>query len=304
MKVKVIKAVNVFLSLCIILVAALLVRAYLLSRYMPVESVEASEGGEALKPVARKKLADYGVLLEAGVFGPATKLAYLDEGGGDIDEGPLGSAPGQDSTLLLAGTVMGITGTGYAIFEKKDSGVQELFRKGEKVFDAGVLTNIEKDRVHISRGGRTFTYVMPIVSMTGQPAEARPSAARVAPGPPASGDTSSIVSEKTGERQWIIDQRAFEKTFENMGQVLTDARLLPYSEEGEVVGFRLSEVRPSGVFALIGLKNGDVLMRVNDFTIDSPEKGMQLLSGLKGESSITVDIIRGGQPVKLNYEIR
>ena len=101
-----------------------------------------------------------------------------------------------------------------------------------------------------------------------------------------------------------MDRRALDEALSDMGKLLTQARILPYRVNGATKGFRLSSVHRSGVFALIGLRSGDILLKVNDYPIDSPEKGIQLLSGLKGESSIELDILRGGKPTKLNYEIR
>ncbi|MEK6532240.1 MAG: PDZ domain-containing protein, partial [Deltaproteobacteria bacterium] len=90
----------------------------------------------------------------------------------------------------------------------------------------------------------------------------------------------------------------------NMGKVVTDARLMPYSEEGKISGFKISEIKQGGVFSLIGLREGDVLVKVNDYAIDSPEKGVQLLTGLKGETSLTLDIIRNNKAKQLHYQIQ
>jgi general secretion pathway protein C len=52
------------------------------------------------------------------------------------------------------------------------------------------------------------------------------------------------------------------------------------------------------------MKNGDVLLRINDFPIDSPEKAIQSLASLKGQSRIKLDLVRDGQPTTFNYDIR
>ena len=59
-----------------------------------------------------------------------------------------------------------------------------------------------------------------------------------------------------------------------------------------------------GVFGMVGIKNGDVLLRINDFPIDSPEKAIQSFVSLKGQSRIKLDLIRDGKPQSLNYDIR
>jgi len=47
-----------------------------------------------------------------------------------------------------------------------------------------------------------------------------------------------------------------------------------------------------------------VLLRINDFAIDSPEKAVQSLAALKGQTRLKLDLVRDGQPATFNYDIR
>lgn len=85
---------------------------------------------------------------------------------------------------------------------------------------------------------------------------------------------------------------------------MTDARLLPSVKDGKVEGFRVSEVKPSGIFAIIGIRNGDVLHKINDLPVDSPERAIQSLASLKGQNRIKLDLVRDGQPSTFSYDIR
>jgi general secretion pathway protein C len=89
-----------------------------------------------------------------------------------------------------------------------------------------------------------------------------------------------------------------------MGQILTQARALPYLEQGKPVGFRISEIVPGSIYEKIGIVNGDVIQRVNSQDVDDPAKFFQVYQGLKNERNITIDLLRGGQRQTLNYEIR
>ena len=91
---------------------------------------------------------------------------------------------------------------------------------------------------------------------------------------------------------------------ENMSQILTQARALPYMENGKTVGFRLSEIVPGSIYEKIGLVNGDVIQKVNSQDVDDPAKFFQLYQGLRTESNVAIDVIRGGQHQTMNYEIR
>jgi general secretion pathway protein C len=122
------------------------------------------------------------------------------------------------------------------------------------------------------------------------------------PGKPA--PVAGTLASQVAAGSYVIDQNALNAALDNIGQAMTDARLLPSVKEGKVEGFRVSEVKPAGIFGMVGIRNGDVLQRINDFPIDSPEKAIQAFVSLKGQSRIKLDLVRDGQPASLNYDIR
>jgi general secretion pathway protein C len=104
--------------------------------------------------------------------------------------------------------------------------------------------------------------------------------------------------------KYMVDQREMIASTENMSQILTQARALPYMEQGKTVGFRISEISPGSIYEKIGLQNGDVIQKVNSQEVDDPAKFFQLYQGLRTERFIAIDLIRGGARQTLNYEIR
>jgi general secretion pathway protein C len=94
------------------------------------------------------------------------------------------------------------------------------------------------------------------------------------------------------------------KAIENPNQIMTEARLLPYVVEGDVQGFVLSEVKSGGLYDSLGLRNGDVLVRVNDYEISTPESALQAFTALKGMDQVQLDVIRHGSAMTLTYQIR
>jgi general secretion pathway protein C len=124
------------------------------------------------------------------------------------------------------------------------------------------------------------------------------------PPPQFTGGTPGGLAAQVGAGSYVVDQRALNAALDNIGQAMTDARLLPSVKDGKVEGFRASEVKPAGIFGTIGIRNGDTLIRINDFPIDSPEKAIQSFGALKGQSRIKLDLIRDGQPTTFYYDIR
>ncbi len=111
-------------------------------------------------------------------------------------------------------------------------------------------------------------------------------------------------SKKTGENQWVINQEAVLNALDDMGSVLTAARMTPVVRDGAIEGFLVTEIKPRGIMDAIGLKNGDILKRVNGYEMTSPERAVQVLTALKGQTSFEIDIVRGGQNLSFHYEVR
>jgi general secretion pathway protein C len=101
-----------------------------------------------------------------------------------------------------------------------------------------------------------------------------------------------------------VDRDAVDAALLNPRQIMTDARLIPNTVEGKQEGFMVREVRPEGVYAKLGLRNGDVLLRVNEFSISDPETALQVFTALKGMERVELDILRNGSRMTLTYLIR
>ncbi|MBI3599086.1 MAG: hypothetical protein HY097_00355 [Nitrospinae bacterium] len=196
--------------------------------------------------------------------------------------------------LYLRGTVLGAKG--YAVFEDRAAKKEGIFKLNDNVFESGILKKVDRESAVLLHDGKEFPFVISIEGIQILPAQRQ-----IQPQP---SGASPPLSQKMGEREWIIDQRGILKTLENMNQVLTDARLTPNIINGKVEGFRIGEIKPRGIFDAIGLRNGDILTRVNGYPIDSPEKAVQVISGLKGESSVNLDLIRENQRMSFLYQIR
>jgi general secretion pathway protein C len=171
------------------------------------------------------------------------------------------------------------------------AGVQTFYRRNEKLPDGSRIIKVLRDKVTIKReGGGTFD--LQVVDDTKIVSVSKP-------GMPAPGGV-----RKVSEGKWMVDQQAVAASTENLNQMLTQARALPYTEQGKTVGFRISEIVPGSLYERIGLQNGDVIQRINSQDVDDPGKFFQLYQGLKEEKSISIDLMRGGQRQTLNYEIR
>jgi len=229
----------------------------------------------------------YSPILTNGLFGKATQgqLTPIVSNLAASATAPA-TAP---TELLLLGTATGSFRETFALVRHTAKQEERVFRLGDMVFDAGRLVQVTREQAFIVVNGKKIQIRTPMKPRAVASGQAQPASAAVA---------------STGAGSYVIDQRALNAALDNIGQAMTDARLLPSQKDGKVEGFRASEVKPAGVFAMVGIRNGDVLLRLNDFPIDSPDKALQSFIALKGQNRLKLDMIRDGHPVTFNYDIR
>ncbi len=291
------KLLNIFLIILIFPVSSFLLKDYLVYKTIPHEEIT-TKGAPDISHTLSNSLISYAPVAESRVFSPSNdKFIPIDM---DETASLLPSVSKNEevssglNNLYLRGTVLG--SKGYAVFEDRAAKKEGIFKLNENVFESGILKKIEKESAVILRDGKEFPFVIITEDIQVLPLERQIQ--------PQSFGASSPLSQKMGEREWMIDQRGVLKSLENMNQVLTDARLTPNIINGKVEGFRIGEIKTRGIFDAIGLKNGDILTRVNGYPIDSPEKAVQVISGLKGETSVNLDLIRENQRMSFLYRIR
>ncbi len=274
---KALPLLNVVLGLFLAVAVLLFVRDIVSLSLPPAAKAPSSER----KPQApgTRTLQDYAGILRNNPFGfPDGDLRRL-----DVAQGQTVSR----TDLSLIGTVAGRKEVSYAIFADKN-GKQEVFRAGDPVFGLGKLVRVEKYRVFVGPGRGMEIPLADVATIK----EIR------APGAPES------FSRKTGASTYQIDMQSVQQAIAKPTEIMTDARFMPNMVNGRQEGFVLTEVKPGGVYANLGLKNGDVLLRINQFNISSPEAALQALTALRSIDRAELDIVRGGEKMTMTYQIR
>lgn len=244
---------------------------------LPPAPVEA-----AAAPVAPAPLAAYAVITERDVFNSA---------------GSAGSAPGTHATRSGALRLWGVALEGAearAVIEDTTTHHQDLYRVGEAVADARVAA-IDWDRVTLTgpRGEETLELSAPAA---GEPAPVETT--------PTSTAAAADRIRQTAENAWVVDRRELAGAVDNMSGLLTQLRAVAEVREGRPAGFRLFQIRDGSLFARLGLKNGDVVQRVNGTAIADPSALLGFLQRLGHEPRVALDIVRADAPRTLVYDLR
>ena len=82
------------------------------------------------------------------------------------------------------------------------------------------------------------------------------------------------------------------------------ARAVLTAQNGTPVGFRLVRIFPGTALFAAGLRNGDILTAVNGNKLSSIDDALLAAGTLKMADRFRVDLLRGGRPVSLYYQVK
>lgn len=153
------------------------------------------------------------------------------------------------------------------------------------------------------------------VTMFGPP-EPAASAAAGAPvataNPQPSGEGMGSVSAaeldsgitRISDTQFTVQRGLVDKVLLNQGELMRSARVVPNQEGGSVNGLKIYGVRRDGLLGRIGIQNGDTLRTINGFDMSSPDSALQAYTNLRSANRLTLNIVRRGQTMTMDYNIQ
>ena len=77
----------------------------------------------------------------------------------------------------------------------------------------------------------------------------------------------------------------------------------PYRKNGKLVGYHLKRVNNENILYRLGLRSGDIVMRINGKELNSTEKLYTMWKQMQNESRITADVERGGKMMTFDLNI-
>lgn len=245
-------------------------------------------------PAQPATLASYDVIVERNIFNTAArgrKAATADA--------PQPAPTPQERTaaradLRLLGTVAAGEG-GLALIEANRE--IEVYRQGADLPGGGRLEEIARHLVRIRNADGTLSE-LPLYEDDGKARPARPSST-----PGTSQVTTGEGIRQVGENRFAVDRAAVEAARSNMGELLKSARMEPNLVNGRTEGFVVKMIRPRSLLANLGIRRGDIIMEVNDVSLDSPEKALQIFQQLREARNISIGLQRDGSPINMDYEV-
>lgn len=279
----------------------------------PPVHVRLSPPPPPLEQQSKRPLSHYAAIHRRDLFNSVAKAP---------DEPPPPPPPVQtELRLKLWGVAVREGGGSYCIIEDLSTRQQELYRVNDLVAQVATVKRVERQRVILERDGReeileletpgTVTAGMPQVgtATASRPGVVDPRVreqveqARLGQAGGAAGGAEFRV-EQVGDGEYVIDREEVDSALDNMNQLFTQVRAVPHFQGGKSTGFRLFAIRQGSLFDKIGLRNGDIIQRVNGNDISDPSKALGLFQQLRNERQITADIVRNKEEKTLSYTLR
>ena len=107
-----------------------------------------------------------------------------------------------------------------------------------------------------------------------------------------------------GPRRCSTTRAKLEELLGHMSELSRAARIVPAMKDGRASGFKLYGMRPGSFFDKLGFQKGDVVVTINDLTMDSPEKALAIFTGLRAVKQIRLGIERAGAPLDVVLDVR
>ena len=93
-------------------------------------------------------------------------------------------------------------------------------------------------------------------------------------------------------------------TLADLGALTRQARALVHVDgQGNPTGYRLSAIRRGGLLDKLGVRNGDIIQKVNDRPLTSVADATAALQALRDASSLDLTVQRRGEMTELHYDV-
>ncbi len=192
--------------------------------------------------------------------------------------------------IALLGTVAGKEKTAYAVIKEKNNGKQGLYKIGDSIQNA-IIKLILRGKVVLSLGGNDEILTMEESS--------------------SSKDKKMPRSRKSRNRfptarssNITVNRAELEESLNDITSLMTQARIRPHLKRGRSDGFSVSRIKSGSIFSKLGIRNGDVIKKINGNAIREPDDVMLLYEQLTSSDDVSVDIERRGRVKTLNYNFR
>jgi len=89
----------------------------------------------------------------------------------------------------------------------------------------------------------------------------------------------------------------------NPSRIWKDIAINPVKKNGKIDGFKIYRIKPNSQFYRLGLKEGDIIIEVNNVRLKSLNDAFNVYKNIKNISTVDLVVLRNNQEKEIIYEI-
>ncbi|MCX7632496.1 MAG: PDZ domain-containing protein, partial [Turneriella sp.] len=103
----------------------------------------------------------------------------------------------------------------------------------------------------------------------------------------------------------VISREEVNKTIlGNPAKIYEGAAFGPHLVNGKIEGYKIARVNEDHVFAKLGARSGDIIRKVNGYTLEDTERMFELWRSIKTAPQVKIEVERDGKIITYDFQIR
>jgi general secretion pathway protein C len=204
-----------------------------------------------------------------------------------------GPVVSQELGLALFGTVSGSPEVARAIIKNLKTGVSDLYKIGQTV-EGATIEGIGTDEVILMHNGEKKILRLSIAQSNGNNSTETP-------------PVKTINEMSNTTKADLSNQNANTSIRTKIGcveAILKQALIEPHVVDGQVEGFKITDLENIKDAEVLGLKNGDIIRTVNGNLLTSKQKAHQIFKKAMSQTAINLELLRNDETKKLSFVLR
>lgn len=117
------------------------------------------------------------------------------------------------------------------------------------------------------------------------------------------GDDGEIT--KNSDTEFEVSRELVDRYLNDLEGISRLGRAIPHrGPDGNIDGYRLSGIRRGTVGEKLGIRNGDIVHKVNGYDLNSMSEAMKAFQELQNDSNFSFEITRRGKQQTMRYSVR
>lgn len=189
---------------------------------------------------------------------------------------------------------------GVALLKHKKTGKVKAFREGETIDQKFIVKAVHRKSVAFSDRDKLYTLQVGDDVAQETPNNSQP---QLATNISVTDLRGKVGIERSGSVLTVSNNLKESLVGENLNKILMQAAAVPYTVNGRLVGFKLTEIDQGSIYDVAGFKDGDVITHIDEKPINNVAYALRALRDLKNATSARFSYLRHSEEHELTIRI-